>query len=87
MLKSQRTMRVFSSDDFGRWMDDVARQLFGVTGEEFLSAYHAGKFSGSMLATYVASVEPLLNQPHSGSVTRGGNAMEGGEAPQEHVLA
>ena len=87
MRKSQRAMRVFSSGDFGRWMDDVARQLFGLTGEDFLAAYHAGKFSGSTLATYVASVEPLLNQTHSGSMTREGNAMEGGEAPQEHVLA
>jgi hypothetical protein len=65
MHERQPIKRVFSSDDFRKWMDDVAGQIFGLTSEEFLAAYHAGKFNGAAVATYIASVEPLLDQVHS----------------------
>jgi len=56
------TRRVFTADDFRQWMDDVAMQIFGLKSEEFLRAYRDGEFDGNPMASYIASVEPLLNQ-------------------------
>lgn len=52
---------VFSADDFRRWMDEVAMQIFGLKSESFLGTYHDGRFDGITVASYIASVEPLLN--------------------------
>jgi hypothetical protein len=61
-MRDLPTRRVFSEDDFRRWIDGVATQIFGMKNEEFLRAYHDGKFAGIPVAAYIASVEPLLNQ-------------------------
>lgn len=52
---------VFSADDFRIWLDDLSKQIFGINGDEFLRAYHAGRFEGIPVASYLASVEPLLD--------------------------
>jgi hypothetical protein len=60
MRDQQSERRLFSADDFRNWVDDLAREVFGLTAEEFFAEYHAGKFAGIAIATYIASVEPLI---------------------------
>lgn len=62
MRNPQPGRRVFSADDFRIWLDDLSKQIFGITGDEFLMAYNAGRFAGMPVASYLASVAPLLDQ-------------------------
>lgn len=51
--------RIFAAEDFAAWIDRMAREIFGMPGPDFLSAYHSGDFRDSTIARHVASVEIL----------------------------
>jgi hypothetical protein len=54
--------RVFGLSDWTNWLDQRAKNLFGISGPEFEIAYDAGKLASSGVAHDVASILPLIRR-------------------------
>ena len=61
-----RNMKIFGLEDWLSWLDNMAKNIFGVPGDQFESAYAAGRFAGRGVADDVASILPLIRDLRGG---------------------
>jgi hypothetical protein len=63
MITSQPSEpRIFGLREWLAWLDRLATSLFGMTGDEFESAWHEGKLVESKIASDLASMLPLIDR-------------------------
>jgi hypothetical protein len=54
--------RIFSLQDWERWLDRTARAIFGISGAEFEAAYASGEMARSGSAEDLGSVLELIKR-------------------------
>lgn len=65
--------RIYGLREWLAWLDRLATSIFGMSGAEFESAWAAGNFAESEIASDLASILPLidrLRRRESGEIPR-----------------
>jgi hypothetical protein len=60
--KTSASVTVFGLSDWLRWLDDGARSMFGISGQEFERAYLSGMLNDSPEAGDLASALHLIER-------------------------